>query len=145
MNALTPWTGLTGLKQEMDRVFDRLFEPHGDAPSTFGDWMPKLDVVETKDAVVVKTEVPGVVPEDIHVSLEHDVLVIKGEKTREKEEKDERYHRVERSWGSFARTVRLPAPVDASKAGAAFTNGLLTITLPKTAAAKGTPIPVKAQ
>jgi HSP20 family protein len=72
------------------------------------------------------------------------VLTIKGEKAKEKEEKDEHYHRVERSYGAFARSMRLPAAVEASKVTAGFKDGVLTVTLPKTPAAKGTTIPIKA-
>jgi HSP20 family protein len=144
MRALTPWTG-TGLKREMDRLFDRFFEPAWTELPVMGDWTPALDVTEGKDALTVKAELPGVEPKEIAVALEGDVLTIKGEKEHEKEEKDERMHRVERSWGAFMRSVRLPAPVDASKVTATFKNGVVTVTLPKTAGAKGTTIPVKAE
>jgi HSP20 family protein len=72
------------------------------------------------------------------------MLTIKGEKHKEKEEKDEKYHRVERSWGGFTRTITLPAGVDTDKVNATFKDGVLTIKLPKTLEAKGTTIPVKA-
>jgi HSP20 family protein len=110
-----------------------------------GAWSPALDVTETKDTVSVKAELPGVEAKDIAVSLEGDVLTIKGEKEQKKEEKDERQHRMERSWGAFMRSVRLPAPVDGSKVTAAFKNGVITVSLPKTPGAKGTTIPVKAE
>jgi HSP20 family protein len=110
-----------------------------------GDWTPALDVAEGKDAITVTAELPGVDPKDIAVALEGDVLTIKGEKEQKKEEKDERQHRVERSWGAFMRSVRLPAAVDSGKVTAAFKNGVVTITLPKTQGAKGTTIPVKAE
>ena len=146
MRSLMPWTGMTGLKQEMDRVFDRFFEPQwSEFPAAPGEWAPSLDLAETKDAFVVKAEVPGMDPKDIQVSLQENLLTIKGEKKWEKEDKDERYHRVERSYGAFTRGVRLPVTVDGSKVNAAFKNGLLTVTLPKTAGAKGTTIPVKAE
>jgi HSP20 family protein len=144
MRALTPWTG-AGLKTEMDRLFERFFEsPWAEAPA-LGDWTPALDVTEGKEAFTVKAELPGVEPKEIAVSLEGDMLTIKGEKEEKKEEKDERRHRIERSWGSFMRSVRLPAAVDGSKVTATFKNGIVTITLPKTAGAKGTTIPVKAE
>jgi HSP20 family protein len=88
--------------------------------------------------------VPGLDPKDIQISLQEQLLTIKGEKKQEKEETDEQYHRVERSYGAFTRSVRLPVGVDGSKVTAAFKNGLLTVTLPKTPAAKGTTIPIKA-
>ena len=143
MNAMTPWTGLGTLKQEMDRLVDRFFEPRLEEFSAFVGWAPKLDVSETKDAIVVKAETAGVDSKDIQISLQEQLLTIKGEKRQEKDEKDEQYHRMERSYGSFARSIRLPVPVDAGKVNASFKNGLLTITLPKTPAAKGTMIPVK--
>jgi len=145
MRSLMPWGGMTGLKQEMDRVFDRFFETRWEELPALGDWVPKVDVSETKDAVVVKAEIPGMEAKDVQASLQENVLTITGEKKQEKEEKDERYHRVERSYGSFTRSMRLPAGVDASKVNAAFKNGVLTVTLPKTAAAKATPIPVKTE
>jgi len=144
MRALTPWTG-TGLRREMDRLFDRFFEsPWTELPG-LGDWTPALDVTEGKDAITVTAELPGIDAKDIAVSLEGDVLTIKGEKEQKKEEKDERQHRVERSWGAFMRSVRLPAPVDSGKVSAAFKDGVVTITLPKAPGAKGATIPVKAE
>jgi HSP20 family protein len=129
----------------MDRLFDRFFETPWTESTALGDWTPALDVTEAKDAITVTAEVAGVEPKDITVSLEGDVLTIKGEKEQKKEEKDERRHRVERSWGAFMRSVRLPASVDSSKVNAAFKNGVVTITLPKAPGAKGTTIPVKAE
>jgi HSP20 family protein len=145
MRSLMPWSGMSSLRQEMDRLFDRFFETRPDEVPVLGDWVPDMDVSETKDAVVVKAEIPGLDPADIQVSLQENTLIVKGEKKREKEEKDEHYHRVERTYGSFVRTVRLPVAVEGEKVSAAFKNGLLTVTLPKTAAAKPTPIPVKAE
>ncbi len=145
MRSLMPWTGMTSLKQEMDRLFDRFFEPHWGEFPALGEWTPSLDLSETKDALVAKLEIPGMDPKDIQVSLQENLLTIKGEKKQEKEEKDEHYHRVERSFGAFTRSVRLPVAVDGSKVNAHFKNGLLTVTLPKAPGAKGTTIPVKAE
>ena len=144
MRALTPWTG-TGLKREMDRLFDRFFESPWTELPALGEWTPALDVTEGKDALTVKAELPGVDIKDVGVSLEGDMLTIKGEKEQKKEEKDERQHRVERTWGAFMRSVRLPAPVDGSKVTATCKDGVITVTLPKTPGAKGTTIPVKAE
>lgn len=145
MGTLMPWTGITSLRKEMDRLFDRFLEPFTDELPLLGGWAPRLDVSETESAVVVKAEVPGMEPKDIEIALHADALTIKGEKKQEKEEKGERFHRVERSWGAFTRTVRLPAPVDAAKVEAKFKNGLLTVTLPKTPGARSTAIPIKAE
>ena len=144
MPALAPWTG-AGLRREMDRLFERFFEAPWTELATFGEWAPPCDVTEGKDTITVKTEVPGVDPKELAVTLDGDMLTIKGEKEDKTEEKDERRHRVERSWGAFMRTVRLPATVDGSKVTATFKNGVVTITLPKAPGAKGTMIPVKAE
>jgi len=145
MRALAPWTGMTNFKQEMDRMLERVFEGKWDEFPAVGDWAPSLDLSETKDSLVLKVEAPGMDQKDIQISLQENLLTIKGEKRQEKEEKDERYHRVERSYGSFTRSVRLPVGVDASKVTATFKNGLLTVTMPKTVAAKGTTIPIKVE
>jgi HSP20 family protein len=138
------------LRKEMDRLFDRFWEEEEWPwlPSLRGEWAPALDIAETKDALVVKAEIAGIEPKEMTVALQDQVLTIKGEKKQEKQEKqakDEHYHRTERSYGAFARSVRLPVPVDGSKVTATFKNGLLTITLPKAPGAKGTPIPIKVE
>ena len=137
--------GMPSLKHEMERFFDRLADFRLDELPTTGEWAPSMDVSETKDAVMVKAEVPGMESKDIQISLQEQLLTIKGEKQQEKEEKEERYYRMERTYGSFTRSVRLPVAVDGSRVTAAFKNGLLTVTLPKTPAAKGTTIPIKAE
>ena len=145
MKAMVPWTGMTALKTEMDRLFDRFWEKDYPEWPAVGEWTPKLDVADTKDALVVKAEIPGIEPKEIALTLHDQVLTIKGEKKEEKEEKDEQYYRLERAYGTFARTVRLPVPVDPGKVTATFKNGLLMVKLPKGAAAKGTMIPIKAE
>lgn len=145
MRALVPWSaGLPSFRREMDRLFERFFEDWPEFEA-LAEWSPKLDVSETKDAYVVKAEIPGVEQKDISVTLENQILTIKGEKRQEKEEKDEKRHRIERSWGAFARSIRMPANVEGDKVNAAFKNGVLTVTLPKAPGAKGTTIPVKAE
>jgi HSP20 family protein len=142
---LMPWMGFGAVKSEMDRLFDRLVATKWDDFPTLGEWCPSMDISETKDSLVVKVEVPGMDQKDIRISLQENLLTITGEKTQEKDEKEERYHRVERSYGAFTRGVRLPVGVDGSKVMATFKNGLLTVTLPKTPAAKGTTIPIKSE
>ncbi len=145
MRALTPWTGFGSLRKEMDRFFDRFGDWEMPELRPFGEWSPVLDFSETKDAFVVNAEIPGIEPKEISVSLESQMLTIKGEKKQQKEEKEEQYYRAERSYGAFMRSVRLPAAVDGSKVTASFKNGLLTVTLPKAPGTKGTMIPVKTE
>jgi HSP20 family protein len=142
---LMPWTGMAGVKSEMDRLFDRFAELRWNELPALGDWAPSMDVSETKESLVCKVEVPGMEQKDIQISLQENLLTIKGEKRQEKEEKDEHFHRIERSYGAFTRSLRLPVAVDAGKVTATVKSGVLTVTLPKTPAAKGTTIPVKAE
>jgi HSP20 family protein len=145
MRGLMPWMATGNLKREMDRLFDQIAEVKRSNFPASGDWVPSMDISETKESLVTRIEVPGMDQNDIQISLQENLLTIKGEKRQEKEEKDERFHRVERSHGMFARSARLPVAVDASRVTATFKNGLLTVTLPKTSAAKGTTIPIKAE
>jgi HSP20 family protein len=141
---LVPWKRkdvekpVSTLQREMNRLFEDFFsrdffvEPF----RGMGEWRPAVDVSETDDAVVVKAELPGLDPKDVEISLSGDVLTIKGEKKEEKEEKTKSFQRVERSYGSFTRSVRLPAAVVADKVEATFSNGVLTVDLPKAEEAK---------
>ncbi|HTO91683.1 MAG TPA: Hsp20/alpha crystallin family protein [Candidatus Sulfotelmatobacter sp.] len=138
---LVPTTGARWLRNEMDRLFDRVWD--GDEFSTMGEWAPRMDVSETPDALTARIEIPGIEPKDVQVLIEHDVLTVKGEKHEEAEQKSEKYLRLERGYGAFTRSVRLPAPVEANKVVATFKNGLLVITMPKAAEAKGVTVPIK--
>ena len=91
MRALTPWGGVGTFRHEMERVFDRFVEPRWEEFEAGGDWQPRVDLAETKDAVVVKAEIPGVDQKDIQVTLQGELLTIKGQKQQQKEEKDEHY------------------------------------------------------
>lgn len=144
MRTLVPWSG--DLRREMERFLDRFADPVWQPfEMVAGDWAPKLNMSETKDTMLVTAEMPGVDPKEIEIALTGDLLTLKGEKEREAMEKEERYHRVERAYGGFLRSVRLPVAVDGSKVTATFKNGVLVVTLPKTPASKGTMIPVKAE
>lgn len=143
--AMTPWTGFGSLRKEMDKLFDRFWEGDWPALPALGEWSPALEVSETKDAIMVKAEVPGMESKDIQLSLQDNVLTVRGEKRQEKEEKEEHYYRAERSYGAFARAIRLPSAVDGSKVAATFKNGVLKVTLPKAPAAKGNVIPIKTE
>lgn len=120
----------SSFRREMDRVFDDFFT--GRAPTRFVEGVDvRFDVSETENEIKVMAELPGVDEKDVDVTLTEDLLTIRGEKKRQEERKDENYHMVERSYGGFARSIRLPFGVDQDKVAASFNNGVLTVTLPK--------------
>jgi len=126
---------LTGIQQEMNRLFDGFFgESRQDIAE--GTWLPAVDVSESGMEIVVKAELPGMSKDDIELNLQDNVLTLKGEKKQEKKEEKENYHRVERSYGSFSRSFTLPADVDPEKVQATFKDGVLEITLSKVEEAK---------
>jgi len=129
------------IRQEMNHLVDEFFEqPLGLSPFFSGsslskDFTPVLDISETEKEIGIKAELPGLEPEDIDISLDRGVLTISGEKQAEQEQKGKHYYQVERSYGSFRRSVDLPAEVDEEKVKASFKRGVLNIVLPKTKAA----------
>jgi HSP20 family protein len=141
MRLQTKEGGLTTFSKEMDRFLDRFWD--GDDIAPIGVWAPDVDVVETTEALTLKAELPGIEPKDLHLTLDGDLLALRGDKRQEMTQKDERLYRSERHYGSFARTLRLPANVDTSKVTAEFKNGVLTVVLPKNAEARGKAIPIK--
>jgi HSP20 family protein len=141
---------LNTLRDDIDRAFDRMFKdwPRFGAlsPSDFfsggeifgktSGAAPRVDVAEDDKAYEITAEMPGVEEKDVEVSVRDDRLTLRGEKKSEKEEKKKDYHMTERSYGSFERSFRLPGDIDADKINAEFANGILKLTLPKTAEAK---------
>ena len=145
---LTPWRPfreLTTLRDEMDKMWNRFLGEWPSMEPYKGEWMPSLDVSETKDNIVVKAEVPGMNGKDIDISFANGVLTIKGERKQEKEEKDENYHRVERIYGAFSRSTRLPKDVQSDKIKASCKDGVLKITLPKSEEAKKKEVKIKVE
>ena len=135
-------------RSEMDRLFDRfgsgfgfpslrrMFDIEPGWRSSFNFSMPAIDMSEDEKAYKISAELPGIDAKDIDVSVSGDMLVLKGEKRQEKEEKDKNYHFSERAYGSFQRAFDLPASVDRDKIAADFSKGVLTVTLPKKAEAQ---------
>ena len=121
----------------MDSLFDNFYRGFDIGPfeSRLGAFSPKVDVTENDKEIKISAELPGMDEKDIEVSLHNDMLTIKGEKKEEKEDKGKDYYRMERSYGSFLRTIPLPAEVETDKVEAKFKKGVLSITLPKTAKA----------
>jgi HSP20 family protein len=132
---LIPWREgrqLGQLRREMDTLFDRFFEGWAFRGAETGKWMPALDLSESGKEVTVKAEIPGMDPKDIDISLKGNVLTLRGERKQETEERDENFHRVERAYGAFSRSITLSADVDANKVKASYKDGILKIQMPKT-------------
>ena len=140
---LMPPSGLATLRKEMDQLFDSMWREDVPESALSGSWTPKLDLSETKDQIVVRAEVPGLDPADLRVEYRDGLLTLRGEKKREQEQKNERFYRMERSYGAFVRSIRLPAPADAKKVTASFKQGILVVTLPKSPEAVGTSVPIR--
>jgi HSP20 family protein len=134
------------MRREMDRLWDSFFERGAKTRTEEAvEWYPSLDVAETKNDLIVKAEVPGMDPKNIDISLSNGILTIRGERKQEKEEKEEDYHLIERSYGTFIRSVRLPNEVQGDKISASYKNGVLKITLPKSEEAKKREIKIKVE
>lgn len=142
-----PFKEVATLQDRMNRVFGeawgRTHRPDEDYIS--GSWMPAVDVRESKDALEISTELPGIEPKEVEVCVENGVLTLKGSRQFEKATEGETYHRVERAYGSFERSFTLPTNVDPEKINAAFRQGLLHLTLPKREEAKPKAISIKVE
>src|SRR5512147_1294609 len=125
------------MQREMNRIFDSFTRNWGEDafPAAFGSFTPRMDMTEDAKAFTVTAELPGMSDKDIDLSLSGDTLTIRGEKKEEKEENGKNYFYSERSYGSFSRSIPMPRQIDAAKVAASFKKGVLTITLPKAAAA----------
>ena len=131
-----PLDQLNSLRDEMNRLMERPLADFGHSNEFFNGWIPAVDILENKDNVVVRVELPGMKKEDIDISLHEGVLSITGERKQREEDQGNEVYRSERFYGRFHRTVTLPKPVAADKVKAGYKDGLLTITLPKTEEAK---------
>jgi HSP20 family protein len=140
--SLEPMDGLRRLNHALDEAFATWpFQGSGTITSA---WIPAVDVFEDKDAVKIVAELPGVSREDVKLSMENNVLTIRGEKKQEAEENTERVHRYERTYGSFERAFALPNSIDPEKIAAKYADGVLTVTIPKAEKARPREIPVQA-
>ena len=132
-----PFRDLNTLQDRMNRMFeDANRGGRPDDPVSTTSWSPSVDIFETENSITVKAEVPGVKQDDIELSLENNVLTLKGERRFEKDTNDENYHRIERAYGTFSRSFSIPAVVDEDNIAADYKEGVLTITLPKTEKAR---------
>jgi HSP20 family protein len=121
----------SSLRRELDKLW---YDYFGEWEATQGpgrNWTPSLDIVETDTSFVITAEVPGMVAEDIEISVQNEVLKIRGEKRRDRQEQQGSYHLVERSYGSFSRSIRLPRGIQGDEIKATCKDGVLRVTLPK--------------
>jgi len=149
MNAITRWDPF----RELDELQTRLSALFGRAPVrkngskdealAVAEWAPVVDIVEDDNEYLIKAELPEVKKEDVKVTVQDDVLTISGERMFEKEEKGRKYHRMERAYGSFARSFTLPEDADGEKVAAEFKDDVLKVHLPKSEQAKPKSIEVK--
>jgi HSP20 family protein len=129
------------LREAMNRVFDGFLRDRY-TESEEAIWWPAVDVSETDTALVVRAELPGMTKKEVDISLQDNVLTLQGEKTRKKKTKHEEFSLVERSFGRFYQAFTLPVAIDPENVTAAFTQGVLTITLPKTESTTPQRIPI---
>ena len=128
-----PFRELATLQERMNRIFDDTYSSASrrEDEGLSATWTPPVDVLERKDRIVLTAELPGFTEDQIHLRFEDGVLTLDGERRFEKEVDEARYHCVERSYGRFSRSFRLPANVDEEGISATFVNGLLVVELPK--------------
>src|SRR6059058_6476242 len=139
-----PFRDLRSLQEEVNRLFTgnmaRSFDEEGIAR---GSWSPNVDIYENKDQIVLEAELPGMKREDFDLSVENNVVTLRGERHFEKKDDSDNYHRVERAYGNFTRSFTLPNTVTAEGATAEYTNGVLRVTLPKREDTKARRIEIK--
>ena len=138
-----PMRNLEALQDDINSAFASCFSaPMSRRSESISQWLPEVDVIEDKDNIEVHVDLPGMEKEDFKVSVEDNVLTIRGERKTVKEEKDKNYHQVERTFGKFTRSFTLPITVDGEKIKANYKNGVLKIDLPKAEAVKPKEIPI---
>ncbi|MGB9720155.1 MAG: Hsp20/alpha crystallin family protein [bacterium] len=136
-----PFQDLVRFDDDFDHIYDsmvrRFFAPE------VRSWMPAIDIAENNGNIEVRAEIPGVNKEDLKVTVDGDLLSISGERKKESETKDKKFHRIERYYGRFSRTINLPYSVEADKVKASYKDGILNITLPKPESVKTKEIEVE--
>jgi HSP20 family protein len=134
---MDPFRDLRTVEDEFDRLMGRALSRDA--------WMPPLDVRESEDRYEVKVDLPGLDPNDVNVTFEDGMLTIGGKRQFESEDRGDTWHRIERGFGTFARSIRLPQTADTERIEASFDKGVLTVTVPKTEQAKPKTIQVQAK
>jgi HSP20 family protein len=135
-----PFRDLVAVQDRLNRIFDDTFRgnPRGSDEdwALGGQWAPSVDIFEHEGNLVLRAELPGIEPKDVDVHVENNVLTLRGERKFESEVKREKYHRVERAYGTFSRSFTLPNVVDTEKIKADYKDGVLQVTLPQREEAK---------
>lgn len=144
MNRWDPFRELSSIQSELNRLFGRTYGVESSDELRAAAWVPPVDVAETQDRFVISTELPGVRSEEVDISVENSVLRIQGERKFYEEKREDDFHRIERRFGSFARSITLPSTADPEGIQASFDSGVLTIEVPKKEEAKPRKIQVKA-
>ncbi len=143
--ALVRWSPIRQsqtIENEMNDLMSEFFGTNPFAASA-RPWAPALEIRETPEAFVLQAEVPGMRPEDVKITLDESRLTLRGEKRRDGEKADTQYHRTERAYGEFERSITLPHKVSADKIEATYRDGVLEVTIPKAEEAKAREIPIK--
>lgn len=133
-----PFRELEDVSNRLNRIFGQSLarSESGQNMLAVSDWAPSVDISETDSAYLIKGEIPGVKKEDVKVTIQDGMLTIQGERRQEKEEKGKKFHRIECSYGSFARSFRVPSDADENSVKAEFKDGMLNVTLAKSEKAK---------
>ena len=127
----TPFHELATVQDRMNKFFNEMYGHQTDDVMTRGSWVPPVDIYDNGNhELIMKVELPAMTREDIDVTIENNTLTLHGEKKVEQDVKEEQFHRVERSYGSFTRSFALPSTVDVAKVNADYKDGVLTIKLP---------------
>ena len=138
-----PFAELEDVSKSLNRIFGRFpARPADHEALAMADWAPTVDISETDSAYMIKGEIPGVNKEDVKVTIEDGMITMRGQRKLEKEEKDKKFHRIERSYGSFMRSFRVPDDVDENAVKAEFKDGMINVTLPKSGKSKARSINV---
>ena len=141
-----PFRDLRNLQQEVNRLFTgNLATALDDEGIARGSWSPNVDIYENKEQIVLEAELPGMNREDFDLSVENNVITLRGERRFEKKEETDNYHRVERAYGSFTRSFTMPNSVSAEGATADYRNGVLRVVLPKREETKARRIEIKGE
>ena len=132
-----PFCGPVAAQNQFERFLREAFSPvSAEGEVSTRTWAPPVDIFENGDNLVLKAELPGINPDEVEIRVEDNTLYLKGNRKFEKEVKEQNYHRIERSYGTFTRTFSLPNSIDADKVAASYKDGVLTLNMPKKEEAK---------